>query len=218
MTKICKKCGSDEFTDATHCGPCARARAKKWVDENRERAKETKRLYYLANKEKIAAQTRAKRQANLEKSREYEKRRKRDPEKVRQYKAKYRAANRAKIRESEKRRLAREPEKVRVEKARWREKNPEQCRIHVQNRNARKKYNGGKLSRGLAQKLLELQKGRCACCRCDITKKYHLDHIMPLALGGAHEDSNIQLLCQPCNQSKSAKHPVDFMRSKGLLC
>lgn len=40
---------------------------------------------------------------------------------------------------------------------------------------------------------------------------------MPLALGGANEDWNIQLLRQRCNNQKKAKHPVDFMQSKGYL-
>ena len=36
-------------------------------------------------------------------------------------------------------------------------------------------------------------------------------------LGGEHDDSNIQLLCPPCNSSKQAIHPIDFMQRKGFL-
>lgn len=76
----------------------------------------------------------------------------------------------------------------------------------------------GKLSKGIADKLMKLQRGRCAVCRRDVSKgKYHLDHVMPMALGGVNEDFNMQILCPPCNQRKSAKHPVDFMQSRGLL-
>jgi 5-methylcytosine-specific restriction endonuclease McrA len=46
---------------------------------------------------------------------------------------------------------------------------------------------------------------------------YHIDHIMPLALGGSNTDDNIQLLRQRCNNQKCAKHPVDFMQSRGFL-
>jgi 5-methylcytosine-specific restriction endonuclease McrA len=46
---------------------------------------------------------------------------------------------------------------------------------------------------------------------------YHLDHIVPLAIGGTNTDDNIQLLRQKCNQQKSAKHPIDFMQSRGFL-
>lgn len=70
----------------------------------------------------------------------------------------------------------------------------------------------------IQDKLLVLQRGRCACCRCDLrNEKYHLDHHMPLALGGAHDDRNMQLLCKTCNLSKHSKHPVDFMQSRGFL-
>lgn len=43
------------------------------------------------------------------------------------------------------------------------------------------------------------------------------DHIMPMDLGGSNDASNLQLLCQSCNSSKHAKHPVDFMQERGFL-
>lgn len=46
---------------------------------------------------------------------------------------------------------------------------------------------------------------------------YHVDHIQPLALGGSNDKTNLQLLCPTCNTKKSAKHPIDFMQSRGLL-
>jgi len=112
------------------------------------------------------------------------------------------------------------PEKVKATKRHWIKENPEIQRRHVriaqQNRRAKKKANGGKLSGGLSAILLKLQKGKCACCKAKLGS-YHLDHIMPLALGGANSDDNIQLLCPTCNLQKNAKHPVDFMQEKGFL-
>jgi HNH endonuclease len=100
--------------------------------------------------------------------------------------------------------------------AKWQAANLELRRIA--NHNRREKESGGKLSKGLIYKLLRLQRGRCAVCCCDLVKaKYHLDHIDPISRGGKNEDRNIQLLCQPCNQTKHAKDPVDFMRSRGFL-
>lgn len=109
------------------------------------------------------------------------------------------------------------------EKARERERNyylenknnwTEQAR----NRRARKKGAGGKLSKGLAIKLFKLQRGQCACgCGQSLRNDYHMDHIMPLALGGANTDDNMQLLTSRCNQEKHAKHPIDFMQSRGFL-
>ena len=46
---------------------------------------------------------------------------------------------------------------------------------------------------------------------------HHVDHIVPLAKGGQHVASNIQILCPTCNVRKSAKDPIDFMQSRGFL-
>lgn len=109
------------------------------------------------------------------------------------------------------------PEKRNLTVRKWQKKNPEAMRIIDHNKRARKKIAGGTLSKGLAKKLFVLQKGKCACCGKSLGDNYHLDHIMPIALGGANEDWNIQLLTQRCNNQKYAKHPVDFMREKGFL-
>jgi 5-methylcytosine-specific restriction endonuclease McrA len=89
--------------------------------------------------------------------------------------------------------------------------------VYCQNRRKRAKENGGKLSKEIVQKLLILQKRKCACCGEPLGNKYHIDHIVPLFLGGKNEDSNVQLLRQRCNQQKSFKDPIDFMQSKGFL-
>lgn len=48
-------------------------------------------------------------------------------------------------------------------------------------------------------------------------KTCHLDHIVPVAMGGPNIDENIQLLRQRCNNQKHSKHPVDFMQQRGFL-
>jgi 5-methylcytosine-specific restriction endonuclease McrA len=69
--------------------------------------------------------------------------------------------------------------------------------------------------------LLAAQKSRCMNCLKKFPAKghgrFHVDHIMPLALGGSNAPSNIQLLCAPCNLRKSAKHPLAFARQCGRL-
>lgn len=94
---------------------------------------------------------------------------------------------------------------------------PEIGRIASHKRRALRKKCGGNLSRDIGSKLFILQKGKCACCKKSVKSGHHLDHIMPLALGGANEDSNIQILCPSCNCSKGAKHPQEFMQSRGFL-
>jgi|SRR6478609_1463279 len=52
------------------------------------------------------------------------------------------------------------------------------------------------------------------CAACGSTEYPEIDHIMPIALGGTSEDSNLQILCRPCNRSKGSKHPDDWKGRK----
>lgn len=99
----------------------------------------------------------------------------------------------------------------------WAADNPEKARAKSQNRRAKVKGNGGTLSKGIVQTLMTLQKGKCACCAKSLKDGSHLDHVIPLALGGKNTDDNVQLLTPKCNLSKGAKHPIDYMRAKGRL-
>jgi 5-methylcytosine-specific restriction endonuclease McrA len=107
------------------------------------------------------------------------------------------------------------PQKFKDRAKAWKSANPEIIRVFYQHRRAKK--SGGVLSRLLAQRLYKLQRGKCACCSLPLGDNYHLDHIMPLALGGSNTDDNIQLLRQRCNGQKHASHPIDFMQSRGFL-
>lgn len=113
---------------------------------------------------------------------------------------------------------AKNAEEHKARGAAWRKENPELCRLYSHNYRARKLKSGGKLSKGLHEKLFRLQRGKCACgCKQPLGDDYHMDHKMPLALGGANEDWNMQLLRAKCNLQKQAKHPVDFMQQRGYL-
>ena len=43
--------------------------------------------------------------------------------------------------------------------------------------------------------------GVCQCCGNSLNLEF--DHITPFSCGGSNDASNIQLLCKPCNRSKS---------------
>lgn len=95
----------------------------------------------------------------------------------------------------------------------YRAKNPDKVREWNQTRHKRKT---GRLPRGTITNLMTKQNKQCNICKTDIEHKYHMDHIYPLAKGGKHEASNIQLLCPSCNVRKSAKDPIQFLKELGL--
>lgn len=217
--KFCKKCQCEtERHKFGHCKPCTNARSAAWKKANPERAKENKAAWLAANPERnkenraawletnrdIAnAKSRANKKANPEREKaNYAAWKAKHPEIGKARSAAWRAAN---------------PDREKSNHKAWRAANPEAYKIHNQNRRALKVGNGGVLSKGLSAKLFKLQKGKCACCGIPLGDKYHLDHIMPLSLGGSNTDDNMQLLRQRCNNQKHAKHPVDFMQSRGFL-
>lgn len=106
------------------------------------------------------------------------------------------------------------PDRVKAYNKKYEIDHPESA---IGRRVRRKTRKSGSLSPGLFAKLISYQRGLCACCKEPLGDDFHADHILPLALGGAHSDENIQLLRAKCNLEKSAKHPVDFMQSRGFL-
>ena len=170
------------------CKVCAKASKEKSFAAHPEKLKASQAKWLAANSEKAKA-------ANV-------KWRAKNPEKMRALQNKWRAAH---------------PERASAATAKWNAAHPEYKRIKDQNRRARKQKNGGVLSKGLAEKLFNLQKGKCPCCGHPLGDDYQLDHAMPLVRGGANEDWNMQLLRKRCNQQKHTKHPVEFMQSRGFL-
>lgn len=96
----------------------------------------------------------------------------------------------------------------------YRRRNPDKVREFTARRAGRKL---GRLQYGTIPALRKLQRNKCAICKASIASQYHVDHIVPLALGGKHDRANIQLLCPPCNLAKSSRDPIEHMQSLGRL-
>lgn len=231
--KPCAKCGGLDRNNSGACKACQKARSTKWQISNKEKTKLRNATYYIANKDRLVAANalwvkenpeRAKAihalwyAANKEqhnvKAAEW---RRINAEKIKERFAEWAKVNREKINASNTAYAGRNVDKLKAKNKVHRQENPDLYRIYRQNRRSRKMASGGVLSSGLADKLFALQKGQCACCGQPLGNDYHLDHIMPLALGGPNTDKNMQLLRAKCNQKKGSKHPIDFMQSRGFL-
>ena len=183
--KFCKKCNCD--TDRFKngkCKPCGKIRSAKYNEIHKEQIAAHKAKKYASNTEPI--KIRAKQWAK---------------------------ENAVRKKETHRKWHLENPESHKSSVKKWELKNPQALKVRNNNRRARK--NSGKLSADIASKLLVLQRGFCACgCGKKLGANYHLDHIMPLALGGANEDWNIQLLTPKCNLQKHSKHPIEFMQKE----
>jgi len=189
MTRFCPKCQTEtERNKKGDCKPCAIVRVKKWIENNRE--KHNKKCAEWA---------------------------KNHPEKGRARSAIYWQKNRAFILQKDKEKREKDPAKY-VQMARnYAKKYPDKVNARNAARRAKRKNQAGIVSTNIIEKLKELQQNKCPCCKKPLGDNYHLDHIVPLALGGKHDDSNLQLLIANCNQQKYNKHPIDFMQERGFL-
>lgn len=220
------------------CRVCANERSREWQRMNSERAKQNLSQWRAANPDKrqsqinrallalyaldpglLARRARERRAANPDKYRAISKRwRKANRESDIARTRSWREKNRTLVIRYRREYLRANMEAALARGVAWRKKNPDAVRRYGANRRARKKAGGGRLSPGISNRLFALQRGRCACgCGERLGSDYHLDHVIPLARGGANVDSNMQLLRKACNLRKSSKDPVDFMREQGFL-
>lgn len=217
MTKPCVKCGATDRYANGSCRPCqkitgaayrkanaekVRATIKEWAVRNADKVKQRSAEWHATNKERRNATQRERDRVRYwedpERARErIKKQRLKDPEKARAKERAYHATRAAKAYASTKA---------------WIKKNPDYLRQRNADIKAKRRAVEGKLSRGYIKKLYLQQSGLCAHCGASLEHGQHLDHIMPVALGGTHTDDNVQLLCPRCNLKKGALHPEEFKR------
>jgi 5-methylcytosine-specific restriction endonuclease McrA len=138
--------------------------------------------WYNANKAVVAARRRERYYANLE-------------------------AKRADGRIRARKYIAQKRDQCRAATKRWREENPAkslaQCALR------RLRINAGPVEEFSRGEIWDRDKGICHVCStaCD-SRRWHLDHIKPLAKGGSHVRSNVAVAHPFCNQSKGASHAI----------
>lgn len=205
--RTCKTCGNNKPLESGfrphvvkgktyydyECRVCQLARTNKWYADNRERSIALHRQQYWA-----------------------------DPERARAEALEWYHQNKAtRLARVAARRAGPEGDRIRELDAaaarRWRAAHPLEAQIGPSKRRALKRsVQTEPITKKQIDDLAVKQKGKCAICRKKLTAR-HIDHIIPLKLGGEHGIKNFQLLCPRCNLSKSHSHPIDHMQKLGFL-
>ena len=188
--------------------PCPRGHVAPRYTSNRACSECTRgwsKAFYAdpANKPKIQAKDKRWRTMYPERDRTRQKRwQEQNPEKYKASTQKWRAKN---------------SERFKTKNREWLQRNPQKRSLYNNSRRARVRNAGGSHSVSDIHDLLRMQRGKCGCCRLKLGKQYHVDHIISLVKGGRNDRRNLQILCQPCNNRKSARDPIEFMRDQGFL-
>jgi len=187
------------------CKDCNTAAASRYYWENAERVKETVRDYQRRNREVVSAKSHARYIRNAEAIAEKNRAIRSTPEHkewARDYWNKWRKENADKVREYQSRYFTSD-------------KGRRQSRACAHRRRSLLHGAGPNFTRADIAAQRTRQKGRCFWCGEKVGVHYHVDHVVPLALGGSNGPENLVIACAPCNLSKGAKHPMEWA---GILC
>jgi len=176
-------------------------------------------IYVQKNKEKIKLKRHLKHKENrLEVNRKNLIYRINNREKINNRSKEYVRLNKEKIKESRRLYYIQNNERIRSRIKTWVQNNRDKVRISSSRKKAKRR---GCLVGTFYKKEIELmivnQKYKCINCKTSIKEKYHIDHIIPISLGGSNYISNIQILCPPCNLKKNAKDPIVWAQENGRL-
>ena len=197
-TKRCSRCQEskrhDEFPPrkssrdglAGWCRLCSRAyhaaKGKEWRAKNRERMNASQRARYAAN---------------AEKAREYHQQwRNKNREEINQRAAIYYRESGG--REAAKKRREENPEPSRAACRRWYQRNREKVLTDFHRRRATEK--AGYVTPGFLEWLVDQP-----CAYCGAEDRIEVDHVVPIARGGDHDEMNLVPACRSCNASKGKK-------------
>lgn len=191
------------------CKVCRKA------ERETEEFKAKRRQYHKEHAEHINELKREWAHAHPEQAGETAKRsRQRRPEQVKAYQHEYNRSERGKERWLNYRN--RHPEKVRQFSREWKEAHPEMAQEHAKvraaNYKAKKLGISGKITVQQWRELKAFYSHTCLQCgKQEPIITLTIDHVIPFALRGINDISNVQPLCEFCNISKGVKI-VDYRR------
>lgn len=218
----CKDCHKKKVYETRDNDPTAKARAKAWKDANRDRINETQRQYVERNREEVNKRRREQRAARPEHFRAQQrkswakradaisvKRRQEWVLKKDQVNA-LRRERRAtdpewaeREREVARRSNARHPDRIAARNKRYREANYDVIYANIAKRRAQ--MSNVESAPYKRSEIYGRDGGRCKICGCEVPnapRGFHIDHVVPVSLGGPDIPSNVQVACPPCNLRK----------------
>lgn len=164
-----------------YCYACKRVAAKKYYAENREKVAAQGRAYRQAHSEKIAQANKVKWQKTMA-----------------HQKAKSKAYYEA------------NKESIKARVSEWQKQNPDLVRYRYVRRRGRIKASGVYLVSNTEMTRLYSS----PCVYCGAKGNIQADHIIPLARGGRHSIGNLAPACETCNKSKQVRTVMEWRLSK----
>ena len=211
--KTCTKCGQikalvDFRKDkrlksgyGSQCKACKYAQSDKWVKENYQRKLEINEQYRLRNPEKVAEGKRNWANANKERLSEKSKvYRAENRDRLKAKALQWRLANKPKIKAMNKAWRENNRDRKKANDDAWWRNNPEKVKARNAARRARKKE--ASIYLVTDKDIQRIMSKNCFYCG---SASSHLDHVLPLFLGGRHSIGNLVASCQRCNLSKGKK-------------
>jgi 5-methylcytosine-specific restriction endonuclease McrA len=180
------------------CKDCMKAGE---TEAQRERARQRANDWYKANPERVYRNNRKWAKAN--------------PQKVRASQRRYGTSQTT--RDQRREWIKANPEMRRAWALRYYLKNKDKYRAYQATRRALVRGTGGKHTPEDIKMIARRQGMKCIYCRKSLKPRYHVDHVLPLVLGGSNDKGNLQLLCPQCNLSKGSRHPIEHANRLGML-
>jgi 5-methylcytosine-specific restriction endonuclease McrA len=229
--KTCSKCRQEKTLESfskhngkksaksghrASCKACDVEYNRLYRERNREKVNENKRRWAKENRHLLRPGDARFREQNRDRIREYHAEwRLKNLDVIKAYQKQYALDNREKkalldklwaqnnkdrVNAASRRYRAKHPEKVAQIKRAQATKHPETVRNNSLRRRARLVQNGIYLV--TKKDIARIIANPCVYCG---SKAEHIDHVIPIAKGGAHKVGNLVAACQSCNQRKSDK-------------